>query len=203
MSSKSRIDLQRCRLTDPGREVHQLRVRVVGYHSDRAMDPSIPKYSALCNSDLGCWSAYSREDSIWPIYVPHRRWRKCGKKLGDSRKALQSLRVHFVRTCSGSRWIAGGGSSGCRGPHLRARSFVELVSGDCRWRYFSIRWCWWSPPHVARSVNHCHSGQWIELARCQCVSAIGNQRGCGDRGCAGEPEPATKRVNQIILNSQI
>ena len=34
-----------------------------------------------------------------------------------------------------------------------------------------------------------------------CVSAIGNQRGGGDRGCAGEPEPATKRVNQIILNS--
>jgi hypothetical protein len=25
--------------------------------------------------------------------------------------------------------------------------------------------------------------------------------GGGDRGCAGEPEPATKRVNQIILNS--
>ena len=52
-----------------------------------------------------------------------------------------------------------------------------------------------------KSVNHCHSRQWIELARCQCVSPTGNQRGCRDRGCACEPEPATKRVNQIIRNS--
>ena len=81
------------------------------------MDPPFQNI-ALCAIAIWGVGVLIAERTDLAEYVSDRRRRKCGKKLWDSRKALQSLRVHFVRTRCGSRWIAGGGCLGAAGPTL-------------------------------------------------------------------------------------
>ena len=52
---------------------------------------------------------------------------------------------------------------------------------------------------LGQSVNYCYPGQRIELARRQRLSAIGHQRGRGNRGRAFKPGPEAKRPDQIVL----